>query len=100
MNESNLNDDALMIARVKLATLGDDLDKQCMTVSDRTIFIQLQADRVVQFTFECKTDIAILTLETILSSCAALHTLCTSIAALKAEMDALQAVAWPSESSE
>ena len=98
IESDTINDDALMIARGKLATLGEELDKQCMSVSDRAKFIQLQADRVVQFTFECKTDIAIVTLETILSSCAALHTLCTSIAALKAEMDALQAIAWPAES--
>ena len=87
-----------MIARGKLATLGEELDKQCMSVSDRAKFIQLQADQVVRFTFKCKTDIAIVTLETILYSCATLHTLCTSIAALKVEMDALQANAWPDES--
>ena len=89
-----LNDTALMIASGKLATLGEELDKQCMSISDRAKFIQLQSDQVVLFTFKGKTDLAIVTLETILSSCATLHTLCTSIAALTAEMDALQAIAY------
>ena len=99
MNESDtMNDDALMIARGKLATLKLAIHEKRHEVNNLTALIEFEASEVRRMFYVYESDITIAALETILASCATLHTLCTSIAALKAEMDALQAIAWPAES--
>lgn len=92
-----LNDDALMIARGKVSTLRRELHQQRKTAAELAAIMSRQSLLANTALNDGAPTTAIAALDAILSNCAALHSLCDSIAALQAQMKPLQAIAWPTE---